>query len=503
MTRYVETVVDQHHIPARDHDLHPSKVGLLDHEERVARDLEMLGYPAANWPAEVRSPEGEPVTDVVVVGAGMNGIAAAAALIFKGVRNVRVLDRNPAGREGPWLSFARMDTLRSPKSLPGPALGVPSLTFRAWYEAAFGKDAWEDLYKIPNAVWVGYLTWLQRVLSLPVEHKTVVREIAPAAGLLRIEIETQRGLDTRLARRVVLATGRGGAGGDRIPEFADRALWPDLAAHTNEAIDFVRLRGKSIAILGGGASAWDNAATALEQGAARVDMYVRRRTLPQINKGRGSASPGYFYGWGSLDDAERWSLFVYLNDAQAPPPHETVRRAMHQKGFNIHLGKPVEAAARTGQRVLVHILGEDIPREHDFLIVGTGFHVDAAAIPELGAWSRSVARWRDRYAPPGNLQRPDLGDFPYLGPGFELIERNPGQHPELSQIHLVNHGAALSHGAIASDIPGVNIAAERLATAIVSSLFREDLKAIRHNLEQYDEPELEGTPFFVRAVPRD
>lgn len=490
--------MDQKRIPAEIHASGPSKAGLRAHEEQVIRDLEMLGFPAANWPAETTAPDGSPVADVVVVGAGMNGIAAAAALNFKGVRNVRILERNPAGREGPWLSFARMDTLRSPKTLPGPALGIPSLTFRAWYEAGFGKDAWGMLYKIPNAVWVDYLTWLQHVLKLPVEHGTAVREIAPSAGLLRVRIETPRGQETLFARRIVLATGRGGAGGDRVPDFADSGLWPDLAAHTNEAIDFEYLRGKRIAILGGGASAWDNAATALEQGAERVDMYVRRSILPQINKGRGSASPGYFYGWSALDDAERWSLFVYLNDAQTPPPHETVRRGMRQQGFNIHLGKPVETVTRQDGRVIVRIHGDETPREHDFLIVGTGFHVDAAAIPELGAWSSSVARWRDRYVPPEELRRSDLGDFPYLGSGFELIERTSGQAPELSRIHLVNHGAALSHGAIASDIPGVNVAAERLASAVVASLFREDLQDIRQNLEKFDEPELEGTPFFVR-----
>jgi cation diffusion facilitator CzcD-associated flavoprotein CzcO len=458
----------------------------------------MLGLPAANWPAEVIAPDRTSVTDVLVVGAGMNGIAASAALIFKGVRNVRILERNSAGREGPWLSFARMDTLRSPKNLPGPALGIPSLTFRAWYEAAFGLDAWDALYKIPNAIWVDYLAWLQRVLGLPVEHETIVRKITSSTGLLKVEITSPRGEETFFARRVVLATGRGGAGGDRIPSFVDSALWPDLAAHTNETVDFMRLRGKSIGILGGGASAWDNAATALEHGAARVDMYVRRPFLPQINKGRGSASPGYFYGWSSLDDAERWSLFVYLNDAQAPPPHETVRRAMRQAGFNIHLGKAVEAATRRDTHAFVRLQGEHAARQHDFLIVGTGFHVDAAAIPELSDLSTLIARWRDRYEPPEKLQRPELGDFPYLGPGFELIEREPGRCPELSQIHLVNYGAALSHGAIASDIPGVNVAAEKLAVAIVGGLFREDIEPIRRNLEDFDEPELEGTPFLVR-----
>ncbi len=471
--------------------------GLIAHETVVARDLDLLGYPAASWTSTVAGPDGASVTDVLVVGAGMNGIAACAALMFKGVRNLRILDRSPPGREGPWLTFARMDTLRSPKTLPGPALGIPSLTFRAWYEAAFGPDAWEALYKIPNGTWVEYLAWLQRILKLPVEHETSVRRITPSAGLLCVETESPGGARTCFARRVVLATGRGGAGGDHVPDLVGRDLWPDLAAHTNETIDFDALRGKSIGVLGGGASAWDNAATALERGARRVDMYVRRPHLPQINKGRGSASPGYFHGWSTLDDAERWSLFVYLNDLQAPPPHETVHRALRQPGFNIHLGRPVRAVERLDGKVACHIHGEEVPREHDFLIVGTGFQVNAGAIPELGDWSSVVARWSDRHVPPKELQRPGLGEFPYLGPGFELIERKPGQVPELSRIHLVNHGASLSHGAVASDIPGVNVAAERLATAVTASLFREDIASIRRDLEAFNEPELEGTPFLV------
>ena len=91
--------------------------------------------------------------DVLVIGAGMCGIVATAALMFKGVRNIVVLDRAPEGQEGPWVTTARMTTLRSPKHLPGIALGIPSLTYRAWYTARYGAAAWEALYKIPNADW--------------------------------------------------------------------------------------------------------------------------------------------------------------------------------------------------------------------------------------------------------------------------------------------------------------------------------------------------------------
>src|SRR3954452_21720979 len=158
--------------------------GLTAHEARVARDLELLLLPPANWTAPPVGPAGEPVLDVLVVGAGMYGIAATAALTFKGVRNVLMLDRAPEGREGPWVTYARMETLRSPKHLPGIALGLPSLTFRAWYEARCGEAAWAALYKIRNAEWQDYILWVRRQLGLPVRNGVAVRRLRPTAGFV-------------------------------------------------------------------------------------------------------------------------------------------------------------------------------------------------------------------------------------------------------------------------------------------------------------------------------
>lgn len=55
-----------------------------------------------------------------------------------------------------------------------------------------------------------------------------------------------------------------------------------LYAHTSEPIDFDALRGKRVAILGGGASAFDNAQHALGRGAGEVHVYVRRQELPKV-----------------------------------------------------------------------------------------------------------------------------------------------------------------------------------------------------------------------------
>jgi cation diffusion facilitator CzcD-associated flavoprotein CzcO len=466
--------------------------GLTDHEAAVARDLAMLGLPPRNWPATVTGPDGQPMLDVIIVGAGMCGIAAAIALQHKGVRNILVVDRNPDGQEGPWVTYARMETLRSPKHLPGPCNGVPSLTFRAWYEAQFGDAGWEALYKIPNATWQDYLTWLKRVLSLPVRNGVAVTGLQPVVGGLQVTLgETE----VRYARRVILANGRGGTGGALIPDFVDPALWPDLAAHTNEAIDFAALPGRRIAVIGGGPSAWDNAATALEAGAASAAMYVRRSQLPQVNKGRGSANPGFFEGWGALDPADKWAILVYMNDLQAPPPHETVRRAIALPGFSIHLGTPVMAARRVGDHVELD-LGSRVV-EADFLIVGSGFRIDLSQEPLLAPYHTEIATWADRYTPPAGAERPELGRFPWLGEGFELMEQRPGAMPGLDRVHLFNHGAMASLGAIASDIPGVNVGAERLASRLAQHLFRADIAVMRADLEAFDEPELEGTPFFT------
>ncbi len=330
------------------------------------------------------------------------------------------------------------------------------------------------------------------MLALPIRHGVRLERLTPADGLLRAELA---GGGEILARRAVLATGRGGAGGLYWPSFMDAALRPDLAAHTNEMIDFAALAGKHVAVIGAGPSALDNAAAAMEHGAAGVDVYVRRKTLPQINKGRGSAHPGFHRAWGELDDLDRWAFLVYGQDLQAPPPHETVFRVL-RLGVQIHLGHPVAEARRDGDEVLLR-LADGTERRHDFLIAGTGFRVDMDEVPELAGFAPHIARWGDRYTPPPELVREDLAAFPYLGPGFELQPRGATAPPELGLIHLMNYGAHASFGGIASDIPGVAVAADRLADAITRHAFRKNFSELRAAVEAFDEPELEGTPFFV------
>ena len=135
--------------------------GLDELAAQARRDFARMNFPAANWVPAVLGPDGKPMLDVLVIGAGLCGQTAAFALMREGVRNMRIVERAERGREGPWGTYARMVTLRSPKHLTGLDLGFPALTFRAWYEAQHGAGGWQQLYKIGTKDWLAYLLWVR------------------------------------------------------------------------------------------------------------------------------------------------------------------------------------------------------------------------------------------------------------------------------------------------------------------------------------------------------
>jgi len=141
-------------------------------EAQVRRDLATIEAPPAGWMRARLGADGRQAFDVVVIGAGLSGLSIGFGLRRQGIDNFLILDQRPSGREGPWITCARMATLRSPKQLTGPDLGVPSLAFRSWFEAVAGEEAWERLDKIAPGDWMAYLSWYRRVLDLPVRNET-------------------------------------------------------------------------------------------------------------------------------------------------------------------------------------------------------------------------------------------------------------------------------------------------------------------------------------------
>ena len=463
-------------------------VGLAALELRLAHDLLCLGWPAKPWMPAQPDVDGLAVLDVAIIGAGQAGMAAAACLAQNGIQAV-LLDRQPQGQEGPWATTARMETLRSPKELTGPALGLPALTFRAWFEAQFGAAAWAALDKIPRLQWMDYLRWYRRVMALDVRSACTVTAVLPRAdALVLLKLQTPDGARQLLARRVVLATGRDGLGGPQVPGFMagiDRRWW----AHSSDELDHQRLAGLRVGVVGAGSSAMDSAATALECGATRVDLLIRRPDLPRINKSKG-AGAGLTHGHQLLPDAAKWRLRRYINTSQVPPPRGSTLRVSRHANAAFHFGCPVQA---------VHLqdgaLRVQTPKKTftvDFLIVSTGFKVDWDMRPEYAAIAGHVRAWKHRYSAPADQADSELADSPDLGPVFEFQERTPGACPGLDRIHCFCYPATLSHGAVSGDIPAISDGARRLANGLAGLFYQEDFEYHFASLQAYDDPELLG-----------
>jgi cation diffusion facilitator CzcD-associated flavoprotein CzcO len=456
-------------------------------ERRLRHDLACLNIPPANWVVPHTAPDGGTATDVVVIGGGMCGLAAAFALIRRGVRNLRILDRSPAGQEGPWITYARMETLRSPKDLVGPASGLGPLTFRAYYEARFGLPAWEALFRIPRPIWMEYLVWYRRVLDLKVENGVTLDRIVPEAGLLRLETQ---GTAPFYARKVVLATGRAGLGGPQIPDFA-RGLSRRFWAHSADDIDFAALRGRKVVVIGGSASAMDNAAEALEHGAESVRLLIRRPVMPRINRLMGIGSFGFTAGFPRLSDAERWRIMNYAERQQTPAPRNSTLRVSRHPNASFHLGSAIESVEQTecGLRITT---SRKKTFAADFMILGTGFTVDPVGRPELAPVSADIALWSDRFTPPPDQASPELAGYPYLTESFAFQPRIPGTAPWLADIHCFNNAASLTMGKVSGDIPKISEGATWLAEAICGEFFTRDLDRHWTILENFSRAELLG-----------
>src|SRR5215470_12322277 len=101
--------------------------------DRVRRELTYLSYPPREWTLP-RSRDGADVLDVLIVGAGQSGLATAFGLKLERITNVRIVDRNPRGLEGPCRRFPGMMAIRTPKAVSASHFVTPSLTVNAWDE---------------------------------------------------------------------------------------------------------------------------------------------------------------------------------------------------------------------------------------------------------------------------------------------------------------------------------------------------------------------------------
>lgn len=467
----------------------PSADAARELEARTARAMRWIGADPANWV----TPRAGADHNVVIIGAGQSGLSIAYGLRRKGVGEVAVIDRADPGGAGIWRSIARMHQLRTPKTMAGPELGNPALSFRAWFETLNGPDAFDALDRIPRLAWADYLAWFQEVTGTQVRYRTRLIEIEPDGDLLRLHLETDGQPRVETTRKLVLANGYAGAGGLNVPGFLN-ALPSDMWTHSQTAIRFDALKGKVVGVIGAGASAFDAAGAALEAGAAEVHLFNRRDYIEYQGGPPRPPVPGAITDRGhsgplelayELPDIVRWRNFLLGERRVASVPIDSLERAVRFPNFRIHLGTSLTDVAleRSGRRIGASAGDQRLTL--DYLIAGTGYRVDLAAAPELARIHEQIARWGDRFqAPPGEENAAGAA-HPYLGAGFEFLARDESAARYLRNIHCFNLAGQLSYSIPVGDVPSV-VDHPRLISAIARDFVVEsvDVEANKRFVDQ-------------------
>ncbi|MFQ3354675.1 MAG: cation diffusion facilitator CzcD-associated flavoprotein CzcO [Paracoccaceae bacterium] len=485
-------------------------------EVKILRDFALINHPVKNWNPHKLGPDGKPLIDVLIVGGGMNGLAASLALRLAGIANIRHVDSQPKGLSGPWLNYARMHLLRSPKNLVGPAQNIPNLTFRAWWEAKYSPLSWESFEYIERPVWAEYLIWFEKISNANVEFGTKVTNIdtlllkknatdSPqdfniTANLTRtndtLGSKVQNNSETVYARHLVLATGREGLAQKRIPKVFMDSSFSKMIKHSSEDVDYTSLAGKSVAVIGLGASAFDNAAAAAESGAT-VTLIGRAPSVPLLNKMKQTVYPGFSEGFSKLANNEKinWLLHVFKN--RVAPPKQTVNRVA-KLNIKLMTGAQTEEVHLIEKQLHLGIKENGDPNLtrliFDHVIVAAGFKINLSMTRELSSFWQDIKIWRDVFSIQDRTDSDwdaEILDFPYLGEGFEFQSRSNKNNP-LKYIHCFNHAAQISLGNLANDIPHSGVGAQRLARSITSQLFLDDREYHFSQLKEYDSPEITG-----------
>lgn len=470
---------------------------LEDLRRAIDHELALLSYKRRQW-----LPTAEDAVEVLVIGGGHAGQAIAFALARRDVRGVLVIDASTAGREGPWSTTARMRTLRTPKTLKGPDLDVPSLSPHSWYVARYGQEAWDDIRHIPRLDWQDYLQFYRDVTGIQVQNSTrmisVERPTTPDAPF-SVEVEREGVRSVLRARRVVFATGLEGAGGINVPESLFGHLPAEAWAHTSDDIDFTRLRGKRVGVLGGGASAFDAAGTALESGAHSVHSFMRRKAMPVSNPLRWMEWGTFLEHFPDWDDNRKWAFARRMLEIDQPTTQNSLWRCFEHDNFTLGFGAPWRSTKWEDGEVVVDVAGTE--HRFDFVIAGTGITVDLTRRPELASVVEDIGLWGDVHAPAPGEEHAGLAAYPYLDAHFAFTPKPGHVEPWLSRLYHFAQGSRVTMGITGHMLSGLPAGVQRLVWGITRDLFREHADEIYSDFYGYSEPELvnigkqpEGTP---------
>ncbi len=292
--------------------------------------------------------------NVLVIGAGPYGLAAAAAARAAG------LDTLVVGRPmGFWRDHMP----------PGMFLrSGPDWHLDAAYEHTLERFLGDDPpAPLPLQAFLDYADWFVACKGLEIRDARVT-ELRPGF------VATLEGGEQIEAGAIVAAPG--------VAHFTHRPEWARDGLHTCDLIDFTALSGARVAIIGGRQSAYEWAALASEHGAASVDV-IHRHATPRFERSSWAfvdrliehtrTQPGW---WRRLPQSERdaitrrfWEVGrLALEDWLAP----RIAGVRSHAGTEVVEAAPGRLRLSDGQRV-----------EFDALVLATGYVAALDRVPYL------------------------------------------------------------------------------------------------------------------------
>lgn len=385
------------------------------------------------------------VSQVVIIGAGPYGLAAAAHLRAAGIET-RVFGEAMEFWEKQMPVGMLLRSVWSACQISDPQR---QLTLEG-YEAAHGVRVSKP---VPLDAFINYGRWFQGQ-AVPDLDRRRVHEVAPAADGFRLTLEDG---ETVRAQRVVVATGISRFAW-RPPEFD--ALPTPLASHTAEHRDLTRFAGRRVAVVGGGQCALESAALLHEAG-AEVEVIARQEKIRWLdqkatwlkspsNPLRPLLYPPTDVGPPILNQivAAPDVLRCFPRSIQEKIAYRSIRPAGaawlvdRLRDVPIRTSRSVVAATRAGDRVELKI-NDGSQRSVDHVLIATGYRVDIARCDILA---------------PALMKRLRVaGGYPELTAGLESSV--PG-------LHFLGAPAARSFGPVCRFVSGTTFTAAAVTRKI-------------------------------------